>query len=106
MINNNKTYHASNLYEENLQRSSKKPGNRGSNQKLRKNENSLTEPSPYEDSEKIYKFRNVPSSTPLEKPNKDCNRVAEFTKPTENPAYFLKELIFFFLFFNEMHDSF
>jgi len=99
MINNNKPFHSSNLYEENLNRSSKKSSGRNSNVsqsfKNKKNENSfggtLTEPSPYDDSDKIYKYRGIPSSNPLEKPNKDANKVSEFTRPTENPAYFMKE---------------
>lgn len=106
MINNNKAYHVSNLYEEKLNRSSKKPTHNNNpsfknsissqNPKSKRTENSLgivyTEPSPYEDPEKILKYKGIPNSHPLEKPCKDLNNFDDFTTPTENPAYFLKEL--------------
>ena len=103
MINTNKAFHSSNLYEENL-RSSKKPSNNQSSKNsisnknfVKRTENSFggvfTEPSPYNNynNEDIIRFKGIPNSNPLQKPNKDINNLVDFIRPTENPAYFLKE---------------
>lgn len=107
MFNNNKAFHCSNLYEENLARSSKMNFNYTQpasskisissqlNNKSIRNENSFgvihTEPTYSNDSQKYHKIKGIPNSTPLNPPNKDPNKLAELINPTDNPAYFLKE---------------
>lgn len=108
MFSNNKAFHSSNLYEENLLRSSKnyisqtqlppsKPSI-SSQTKVRKNDNSFgvlyTDPGYLEETEKYNKIRGIPSSNPLGNPTKDLNKMMEFIKPTDNPAFYLKEYFF------------